>query len=207
MRFGKRLAAAILSLAAIGVLGTAASASATTGVGGFTVLSAGEGNVAHTCTVIGGADGYQAVVCADITTGTGDTTYWARGQVEAYCQQGSGSTAVTVRCAQVYTAGRLSSANGGELNVGQWACGHQFGACSAGRNIIQTQTFTYTSANGCASNPNSQYNVWMVALVGSETAGSVTSIELPVSDKTVSLGTGNTNDGSNESTGHYYICA
>jgi hypothetical protein len=206
MRLGKRWVAALLSLAAFGVLGTSLSASAATGTGGITILYAGEGNTAHTCNVIGSADGYQAVICADIYTGEGDTQYWAEGKVEAFCQQGSGSTAVTVRCAHVDMAGRLSSATGNENPVGQWVCGHQYGACSTGRNVIETKSFAYSSASGCASNPDSQYDLWMIAVGNSETA-SPTSIELPVSDKTVYLGVGNANDGPNESTGHYYICA
>jgi hypothetical protein len=206
MRFGKRWVAAFLSLAAFGVLGISASASAATGTDGFPILYASEGNSAHTCNVIGSADGYQAVICVDIETGTSDLGYWARGQVEAICQKGSGASAVTVQCAQVDVIGRLSAANGGFDYVGQWACGHQIGACSTGRNIIATHTFVYTSAIGCASNPGSLYDVWMIAEGASETDSS-TSIELPVSGKIIYLGVGNANDGPSESTGHYYICA
>jgi hypothetical protein len=197
----KRRVAASLSLAALATLGAAVPASAATGTGGYPVLYAGDGNFAHTCTVIGSADGYQGVVCVDILTGTSGTDYWARGQLELLCQKGSGSTAVTVRCAQVDAVGRISSANGNEYPVGQWVCGHQFGACSSGRNDIMTSAFFYSSASGCASNPNSAYNVWTVAY------GTQTSIELPVSGKVVYLGAGSANDGANESTGHHYICA
>jgi hypothetical protein len=206
VKYGKRRVGALLSVVTLAVLGASAPASAATGTGGLPILYAGEGNTAHQCTVIGSADGYQGVVCADILTGTTATEYWAEGRVEIICQKGSGSSAVDVQCAHVDTVGRVSNAAGGYDYVGQWACGQAEGPCSTGRNYVTTWAFDYSTASGCASNPNSSYDVWMIALGNYET-GSPTGIELPVSGKWVYLGTGNANDGTNESSGHYYICA
>jgi hypothetical protein len=69
-------------------------------------------------------------------------------------------------------------------NVGQYVSGHQYGACTSGRSAIQTAKFSYSSANWCASSPSSSYDIWMLAIGNSESA-SVTSIERPVSDKTI----------------------
>jgi hypothetical protein len=196
MKHGKRGIMALLFMTALAILGTSVPASAATGPDGFTILYASQGNIAHQCNVIGQADGYQAVVCADVLTGTGSTYYWIEGQVEAYCQTTSG---VAVRCAQVDAAGRLSSGTGGDNPVGTWVCGHQYGQCSAGRNTIRTAAWYIYSASGCASSASAA--VWMVAW------GGLTQIELPVSDEWVTLGSGNANDGSNESSGHVYVCA
>lgn len=58
-----------------------APASAATGVDGFTILYAAEGNTAHHREVIGSDSlGNEGVVCADILTGTTSTDYWSKGR-------------------------------------------------------------------------------------------------------------------------------
>jgi hypothetical protein len=74
-------------------------------------------------------------------------------------------------------------------------------ACSSWRNIVSTGFYSYTSTAGCDQNPSSYYDTWMVAL-----GDSLTMIKLPGSHKVTYLGAGNANDGTGESTGHYYIC-
>jgi hypothetical protein len=102
MKFRKRSLAALALTASALILGTSLPASATTGTDGFTILHAGYGDSAHVCGVVGSDDGYQAVVCADIITSeVTPTDYYAYGQIWAYCQKGSGSTAVDVQCANV----------------------------------------------------------------------------------------------------------
>lgn len=190
---GRRLfkLAAIL-FAAVGMIMSAITpASAATGTDGFTILYAGEGNVAHHCEVIG-SDSYgsEAIVCVDILTGTESTDYWAHGQIEAFCQKNG----VTEQCAQVDVTGTWANGAGEDSGMGTWVCGHQFGACSTGRNYLTSSTMYYSSASGCSSEPNSIYDVWTVATTVEFR------IELPVSDSWIYLG-------SNYSTGHYYVCA
>jgi hypothetical protein len=214
MRFGKRRAAACLALAVFGLLGTSASASADTGTDGFTILHAKSGQVAHKCTVIGSDnEDHQAVVCVDIETvwfsdGSG---YEAYGQVEAYCQEGSGSATIPIQCAEVDLDGTWADAGGDRRSLGIH-CGHSYGPCSvSGRNydrIDDSNADDYTTGSECSSQPNSYYDVWTVAIGGTSTQDttSETRIELPFTDKWTYLGTGNTNDGTGESTGHYYVC-
>jgi hypothetical protein len=166
------------------------SASASTGTDGFTILYASQGNVAHRCEVIG-SDSYgsQAIVCVDILTGTGSTDYWARGRIEAFCYKNG----ATEQCAQVDITGTWASGAGILSGMGQWVCGHQYGACTTGRPSITSSAEFYGSGSGCSSLPNSTYDLWTVADQGT------TGIELPVSGKWIYLG-------ANFSTGHYYVC-
>jgi hypothetical protein len=184
--------AAILIVAVGMTMAAVTPASAATGTDGFPILYAGEGNIAHNCEVIGSdSDGNEAIVCVDILTGTGSTDYWAQGRIEAFCYKNG----VTVQCAQVDVSGTWANGTGIDDGIGQWVCGHQFGACSAGRNYITAAwTNYYSSASGCSSEPNSTYDVWTVVTAG------LTGIELPVSGKWVYVG-------SNYSTGHHYVCA
>lgn len=205
IKFRKRSLAALVITASAVILGTSLPASATTGTDGFTILHAGYGDAAHVCGVVGSYGGYQGVVCADIITSeVTPTDYYAYGQVWAYCQKGSGSTAVDVQCAQVDFGGQLSDeATGIVAGVGMAVCGHQYGACSTSRNELSTYPtqIAYTSNADCGSDPNSDHDVWMNVLQGAE-------IELPVYDKWVYLESGSgANDGGNFSSGHYYVCA
>jgi hypothetical protein len=205
----RKLSLALALTASAVLLGTSLPASAATGEDGFTILYAGYGDDAHQCGVVGSVNGsaglYQAVVCADIITSeVTPTDYYAYGQVWAYCQEGSGSSAVNVQCAGVDFGGALyDDADGYVAGVGWWACGHQYGACSAGRNLLSTypEQIAYTSNTDCGQDPTSDHDVWMNVLQGAE-------IEIPYYDDTVQLVSGSgANDGSNFSTGHYYVCA
>src|ERR1700730_2373112 len=192
MARGRRLfkLPAILSAAAGMMMAAVSPASAATGTDGFTILYASQGNIAHHCEVIG-SDSYgsEAIVCVDILTGTGSTYYWSRAQIEAFCYKNG----VTEQCAQVDVTGTWANGSVKNYGMGQWVCGHQFGACATGRNNVISAALYYSSASGCSSETNSTYDVWTVATQGTE-------IELPVSAKWVYLG-------SNYSTGHYWVCA
>lgn len=203
MKFGKlKFAAAAALTAFIAVVGTSMSAHAATGAGGITILHASNGDMAHQCTVIGEVDGYQGVVCADLLTGLLGSQYWVEGRVEAYCQTDAG---VEVQCADVdLLYGEMADGGGGNTLIGGTQCGHSYGPCSTGRNYAYSRSnFYYDTSTypvSCSSSTGSITQVWAVA------AGGVVGIELPKSDKWVYLSTANSNDGGNESTGHYYIC-
>lgn len=200
----RRQSVIALLFAVVGVLiGTAMPASASTGAGGFTILSAADGQSVHHCEVIGSADGYQAVICTDINTGwvagTEDEEYYFKGAIEVYCQTDSG---VTVRCANIYAEGAYANGDGSVDDVGSYACGHSYGACPSDRKVITEGEFTDDIGNY----PNCYLytaldDVWSVVYGGN------TQIELPVSDKTVELDASNGgNDGINYSSGHYLVC-
>jgi hypothetical protein len=183
------------------VLGTSATANASTGVDGFPILHASKEQSAHQCIVIGSDNqGDQGVMCADVETyPTGNGSYQAVGQIEAYCQTGSGSTATELTCAQVHVSGHFASAGGWSAGMGEYDCGHQFGPCDRLRNEWESAAFGWETTTGCDSNPNSSYDVWTVILGGGDSG-----IELPGSDKWVYLVDGN--DGLGESRGHNYVC-
>ena len=200
MKIGKRKAAALLALAVFGVLGTSATANASTGVGGFTILTASTSASAHKCIVIGSdSQGHQGVLCADIVTSRTSYGYQAVGQVQAYCQTTVNGIVTDIQCAQIDESARFANAAGESSPVEGGYCGHQFGPCAVGRNVWQSTQFGWESTTGCDSNPNSTYNVWTSIMGGGDSG-----IELPGSDKWVYLTTGN--DGLSQSTGHYYIC-
>lgn len=165
----------------------------------------GTGQEAHQCTVIGNDGTTEGVVCIDILTGvyesnSGPGTY-AKDQAEVFCQ--NMNTNQPVQCANALVTFGLYNAAGG-ANSGTYECGHSYGPCSGGRNYYTNATFDYPwsswSDNNCATNVSGPTSVWAVAF-GSN---SNTVIELPGSDKYVSLTSGN--DGTNESSGHYFIC-
>ena len=183
---------------------TALSANAETGTGGITIVAAGspDGQIHH-CSVVGTpADGYQAVICADISTSQTDSSqdYEATGAIEVLCETTSG---VAVRCANIDIEGVFANGTGNNMDAGWWGCGHSLGACPSGRKIISEGRINYSGSDwpSCQNNPNSNFDLWTVVY------GGTTQIELPVSDKYVTLGAGSgANDGSNFSTGHYYVC-
>jgi hypothetical protein len=202
-----RRASAVALAGVVVAIGTVTSASAAA----LPILhssSSTTGQEAHQCQVIGNDGTTQAVVCADILTGvydadSGEGSY-ARDQVEAYCQ--TISTGAVVQCADVLvTYGLNSAANDSAYPdiSSDVECGHAYGACSTGRNVWSNVTYDYpwskwTSSN-CDSNVNGESSVWSVIYGGNDTI-----IELPKSDKSVALTTGN--DGGNEISGHYFIC-
>jgi hypothetical protein len=162
-------------------------------------LYAASNGEAHSCKVIGSAEGYEAVICADILTGKVDPIdYYAKGQIEIICQTTSGTV---VRCANVYAEGVFADLEGNRYDSGSYACGHSYGLCPAGRVIISEGEETYPSDAQCGDPTYfPQTQVWTVVYGGN------TQIELPVSGKTIELDASNGNDGINYSTGHYGVC-
>ena len=164
----------------------------------------GSGQEAHECTVVGNDGTTQGVVCVDILTGIYDSNSgegsYAKDQVEVYCQ--NISSGADVQCANALVTFGFYNAAGG-ANSGTDECGHSYGPCATGRNYYSNTTFDYPwsswSDSNCASDSNGATSVWAVAFGGGDTV-----IELPGSDKSVSLVSGN--DGGNESSGHYFIC-
>lgn len=177
----------------IAIFGITTNASAATGTGGFKILYASESQVAHVCTVIGVAyDGdtpIDAIVCADLDTNAYNGGAYAYTEVEGYCQIEDSTT--TVRCANMDLKGEFATASGVH-NSSSKECGHNNGACPTGREVFGWDD-TEVNINGgsCGTSTGSESLDWALVLAGS-------SIELPGSDLTVSLGSGVANDGSNE---------
>lgn len=180
------------------LVGTTASASAATGEGGFTILDASAGNQAHVCTILGTDDDYhEAIVCVDINTKVSGDQVLIQGQLEAYCQDDNGTV---VQCANIMDGGEIAS-TGGVWSSYANDCGHSLGACPTGREYAYSSWMgdgTSAGESGCASNTSEA--LWSIAV------GVSTTIELPGSDDSYTLSNTDPNDGSNESTGHYYIC-
>jgi hypothetical protein len=180
------------------LVGTTATASAATGEGGFTILNASAGNEAHVCTILGTDDDYhEAIVCVDINTKVSGDQVLVQGQLEAYCQDDNGTV---VQCANITDGGEISS-TGGVWSEYAADCGHSLGPCPTGREYAHSSWMgdgTEAGESGCASNTSEA--LWSIAV------GVSTTIELPGSDDSYTLSNTDPNDGSNESTGHYYIC-
>jgi len=183
-----------LVIALVSLIGTEMPASAST-----PALFAASKDEAHHCSVIGSADGYQAVVCADILTAQIDSVdYYAKGQIEVYCQTDSGTA---VQCANIYAEGVFADLNGDRWDSGSYACGHSYGPCPAGRVIIPEGQDNLHFNDQCGDPIDYPWTqVWTVVYGGN------TQIELPVSDKTIELDASNGNDGINYSSGHYAAC-
>jgi Protein kinase domain len=186
---------------------SSASGSTVTDADGFPILHASTGQQAHSCAIIGSAadstinQTVEGVVCADVITSAGSGGYAVQGQLELYCQT---VAAADVQCADVIAQGELANGlNGVVASTGSYQCGHSYGACATGRNYVKTGSYSYsglTMAN-CSSNGASITDVWGLALGNSDTE-----IELPGSDKWVSLSASNANDSPDQSTGHQYVC-
>ena len=180
------------------LVGTTASASAATGVEGFTILDASAGNEAHVCHILGTDDDYhEAIVCVDINTKVSGDQVLIQGQLEAYCQDDNGTV---VQCANIMDGGEISS-TGGVWSSYAADCGHSLGPCPTGREYAHSSWMgdgTESGESGCASNTSEA--LWSIAV------GVSTTIELPGSDDSYTLSNTGPNDGANESTGHYYIC-
>jgi hypothetical protein len=191
--FRKRGIIAVLIAATAILIGSALPASANVGTDGFTVLGAYENSFAHHCQVMGVAHkGYEGVVCVDIVTGTNSNNYWAKGQIEVYCQTTAG---VPATCERVSGSGTFSD-GAGNIWYGNGGCGTGSPtACTTARVIIPIFTIGYNYANAgneCWDNPGSGWDIWTVAW-------GATGVTLPVSGDEVLL----TN---NFETGHYYAC-
>lgn len=173
---------------------------------GLPILYASTGQQAHVCTVIGSAEDsnigetVQGVVCADIVTSSGSGGYSALAQIELICQTTEGAT---VQCADAITTAELADETGGVVETsGVWQCGHSYGPCATGRDYVKTINYTYSaSMSNCSSSTGAATDTWGLAV-----GGGSTKIELPGSDDWVTLSSANADDGSNQSTGHHYIC-
>jgi len=197
MRVTRKLGFIAVPVMAIAALaGGALPASATTD--GFPILYAG-GEVHH-CEILGAADGYQAVVCVDISTGYTDDgfEYYATGAVEAYCQTDAG---VAAQCANIDLGGVSATGQADTEYPLTWGCGHAFGACPSDRKVLALDTYTYADGD-CEG--SAKQNLWVEA-VGTD---DYTQIELPKSDDTFTLSSSDGgNDGDDYSTGHYWVCS
>ena len=187
-----------LLAATAALVGTTASASAATGVGGFTILDASAGNGAHVCHILGTDDDFhEAIVCVDINTKVSGDQVLVQGQLEAYCQDDNGTV---VQCANIMDGGEIAG-TGGVWTEYAADCGHSLGSCPTGREYADSSWMgdgTKAGESGCAS--NTVEALWSIAV------GVGTTIELPGSDDSYTLSNTTPNDGPNESTGHYYIC-
>jgi hypothetical protein len=175
-------------------LGSQAPAGAATGVDGFTILYAAQSEIAHTCEIIGTSDEgyYQAVICADIITVPGSgSTYYAYGQLEAYCQTYTG---VAVQCDGVSTYGDWSD-GAGIIDHPNNGCGSLgASACPSGRFLAPDSLWIEFDTNEyCDSDLDSAYQEWTVAVAND------TEIILP--DDVPIYG-----PSSNFETGHFWIC-
>ncbi|MFI9275250.1 hypothetical protein ACIGXM_31745 [Kitasatospora sp. NPDC052896] len=173
------------------------------------ILYASQGGFAHQCTVIGNDGTVEGVVCADIVTGLDPEgvqgQYWAEAQVEAYCQ--NIQDGIIVQCANATVDfGLFGPGTSWPLNAHTYAqCGHGAGPCAGlyQRNYFHAPSMGYSEdINHCSGNVGLETQVQTVDF--SENFN--TSIELPVSDKTVYLTPLNGNDSPNQASGHYFIC-
>jgi hypothetical protein len=188
---GKRLLAVPL-LAIAAVLGSVLPANAANAP----ILYADSGDTVHHCTTVGPPDmgvPYVAVVCVDINTGANSSGYWATGEVEAYCEEGTAS--YILPCSSIEITGEFANADN-DIQKYTWGCSD--GGCPNSRKIIDIATFNYTGGTDCDT--SSGHNVWTVV------EGSVTTIVMP-GGATATLGPGGgANDGDNYSSGHYWVC-
>jgi hypothetical protein len=185
------LAVPLLALAAL--LGSVLPATAATGPDGFTILDADSGNVAHHCEVLGtNGNGVQAVVCVDIDTYGDSSGYYATGAIEAYCQDGSAS--YLVACSYIHIDGIFANQDSGATTAG-YTCN---GDCPSGRKILYVTTYDYTGGANCTS--SSGHDVW------TEAAGDTVMDTPDIGSWSIGTAYHTANDGSNYSSGHYWVC-
>jgi hypothetical protein len=144
----KRLAhaaAGALLVASLGVAATAGTAHAAD----VPVLRASENQIAHVCKRLIDDGEQSGIVCADILTGTDSTGFWARAQVEVYCQSDSSNT--VIHCPAADTVfGLYNSALAADPGAHQYIDG-----CGTFTSVIGTQTF------GSACGGNGQRNYYL----------------------------------------------
>jgi hypothetical protein len=208
---------ALAAVLAVAVIGLGPTADAAVGTGGFTILYAGSGGLAHVCNNIGhGPDGDEAQVCADLTTGQSGSTYWVRATAEAYCQNSAGQP---IACEGIADYGSLSVGGGGddETIANPAVCGiqSQYGVgCLTSRSSSTTRQWMYSvsagSGGNCSKNEDSAYMVWGLVLGNDNGVDLSDTTEIDTPDGgTFIMGNGQgvaPNDGVNESTGHFYVC-
>jgi hypothetical protein len=183
------VAVPLMTLAAL--LGGVLPANAATGPDGFPYLYADNGDIVHQCQVLQtGADGDKAVMCVDIDTYGDSSGYYATGAIEALCEN---SASVVVQCRAIYLHGFLANADSGPTYSSNSLCTD---GCRAQRFTIYTATYSYTSGH-CTS---SGHDVWDAAMGDSYIGTSDSPTVITLADS------GKANDGSDFSTGHYWIC-
>jgi hypothetical protein len=184
----------------IGVLGTSATANASTGPDGFPILRASTEQFAHKCIVVGSDyQGQQGEMCADVETyPTSYGSSAAVGQIEAYCQTGSDSIATELTCAQVDVSGTFANAAGGRA----WASTYA-GISGVRATVCETNGNRPGSAG--TRRPGAHLTRTEATTCGpSYWAGAIAGLSCRASDKWVYLTTGN--DGLGQSSGHSYVC-
>jgi hypothetical protein len=197
----KRSLAAAAVMAATALFSGALPASAATGPDGFTILHADAGNIAHQCRMLGTGydargDFTDADVCVDIDTSGGESGYRATGAVEAYCETYEDGTTFDAPCPKITIDGVFANGSTGAAKA-TWSCDDN---CSSdARNILYTESINYTSAN-CEGNPVN--DVWSEAAGGT----SITLFTSVGSFVTYTVAADGANDGTADSTGHYWIC-
>lgn len=214
----KRLAAAAagaLLVASLGVAGTASAAHAAD----LPVLDATRNQMAHVCTRIADDGTQSGVICADIITGTDSTGFWAKAQVESFCE--SDPSGPVIHCpATENVYGLYNSARAGD--PGNWeymdGCGSwtnafdgtiTYGSPCGGngqRNYFQTAELHWPLGTPCTPNEgNASTAVWS-DVFGVSIPESVlhTGIVLP-NDPTNLWTLGDSFSGL-LNTGHYEIC-
>ena len=195
-------------MAVTALLGHAMPANAATGPDGFPILYADSGNVVHQCEVIGSDYGpaytgstpttLDAVVCVDIDTTYDSAGYYATGAVEAFCEENDNASE-TFPCPIINIDSIFANADNGATTA-SYNCEDN---CGGGRPTLYTATFSYTGGADCTS--SSGHDVW------SEATGDTT-IYLPAYsdglyyDNIYSISPNGANDGTNYSSGHYWVC-
>jgi hypothetical protein len=159
-RFGTRRPrslAAVLLMSAAALLGSALPASADTGPDGFPILYADEANMVHHCIALDTTN--VAIVCVNIVTGETGDGYYATGQVEAYCQDGSDNY---VSCAEIDLSGGFANGAGSLQEPGYYCDGN----CPSGRVTLTLGSYSYTPGHDCTS--STKNDVWDLVLNGTE---------------------------------------
>ena len=169
---------------------------------GFTILDASSSQDVHHCEQLGiDRKGYQAIICFDLNTYASGGNYYATGEVEAMCQTIAGAI---VQCPQITLGGSFTEGvEGSTLIQKSWTCGGSSAACPDGRWVQTLTTFEWSNSDSasCSNGTTLVTDVWV------NVVGPTTQIELPVSDATYQLNAsdGGT-DGSDYSSGHYWVC-
>ena len=188
--------AVVTALASAALAFGATSATADTGVDGFTIIHGDAKTQVHHCIVAGGdIYGNEAVICVDINSSIwwdpqNGGQYWGTGQAqtEAMCERNN----VLEACESIAVRGEYATPL--ENQTYGSGCGTSIGdaPCGSGRLYGYSKTFATSPNYNCGSAPDSNADVWSLAVQPG------TIWQLP-SGAFVTLG-------SNYSTGHYYVC-
>lgn len=140
--------------------------------------------VEHVCKQIGPEDQFAniAIVCSDLLkVDNGNGTFYSLAQTEAFCEN---DAAVVVRCANIIVSNETAYQSGITTFVSVptfYECGHAPNpACPAGRYVVGANLLPQDPAT-CIP------NTWGVTLGSGESNSTVTTIDLPGSDRPVSL--------------------